>query len=99
MDAKKLPTLCPSCENPLLVQRLECEKCHTSVGGAFGLPVLARLSPEDQAFVISVIMASGSLKEIASQYGLSYPTIRNRLDELIERIKTMENAKPKRGLN
>ena len=70
--------------------RLRCGGCGTAVEGAFPLPVLARLDAEEQAFVLRFLKASGSLKEVARQYGISYPTVRNRLDGLIERVSRIE---------
>ena len=49
------------------------------------------LEEEDQQFVKRLVLASGSLKELAEGYDVSYPTIRLRLDRLIERIRTSEN--------
>jgi hypothetical protein len=83
---KQLPIICPSCQGLLKVQRLTCDTCATTVGGSFDLPVLARLPEEDQAFIIRLIEASGSLKAMARVYGISYPTVRNRLDSLIDKI-------------
>ena len=91
MQEKKLPILCPSCARVLKVRRFECGHCATSVEGAFELPLLARLSSEDQTLVVSLIKASGSLKQLAGQYGVSYPTVRNRLDELIQRVTALES--------
>jgi len=51
-----------------------------------------RLNDEDLAFVKRFLLASGSLKDLASLYGISYPTVRLRLDRLIERIKIHDNA-------
>ena len=50
------------------------------------------LSDEDLAFVRRFVLASGSLKQIAQQYGVSYPTIRLRLDRLIAKIEVVEQA-------
>ena len=86
MSQKALPTICPSCHGILKVQSLTCASCNTSVEGGFDLPILAQLSGEDQDFILNLIKASGSLKELAGLYGISYPTIRNRLDSLIEKI-------------
>jgi len=51
----------------------------------------AELEEEDQQFVKRLVLASGSLKELAEGYDVSYPTIRLRLDRLIERIRTAED--------
>jgi hypothetical protein len=50
-----------------------------------------RLSDEDMAFVKRFVLASGSLKELAKAYGISYPTVRLRLDRLIEKIKILDS--------
>jgi len=50
------------------------------------------LSEEDTQFIKRFMLASGSLKELARQYGISYPTVRNRLDRLIEKIRVIDSA-------
>jgi len=52
------------------------------------------LSREDWAFVKRLLLASGSLKEVAAGYGISYPTVRARLDVLIEKVKSVDEANP-----
>jgi hypothetical protein len=54
---------------------------------------IEHLSEEDRAFVRRFILASGSLKELASAYGISYPTVRLRLDRLIQKIKVFEDQR------
>jgi hypothetical protein len=85
-----LPTSCPSCHAHLKVKSLKCESCETEVTGLYTLPVLARLSDDDQQFILRFIKFSGSLKEMAGELKLSYPTVRNMLNEIIERIKQYE---------
>lgn len=53
---------------------------------------MAALEDEDGTFIKKFILASGSLKEMAAQYGVSYPTVRLRLDRLIQKIKISETA-------
>ncbi len=53
---------------------------------------MAGLEDEDAAFIKRFILASGSLKEMAAQYGVSYPTVRLRLDRLIQKIQMSETA-------
>jgi hypothetical protein len=87
---KALPIHCPSCGDSLLVKRLLCQNCGTEVEGAYPLPALGRLTRHDQEFVLAFVKASGSLKEMSRLLGVSYPTVRNRLDEIIEALKGME---------
>ena len=53
---------------------------------------MAELNEEDAAFIRRFVLASGSLKEVAAQYGVTYPTVRLRLDRLIEKIRLGEQA-------
>lgn len=85
-DGPKLPTLCPSCNNPLQITELCCDHCDTKVSGHFPLPPLLRLDPAQRQFALDFIKAGGSLKTLAQQRGLSYPTVRNQLDALIESL-------------
>ena len=94
---KLLPTICPACNSQVKVKSLLCEDCNTQIEGLFQLPPLARLSTEDQLFLLDFIKASGSLKEMARLLRLSYPTVRNRLDEIIERVKLAENPNQNHG--
>ena len=85
-----LPSICPSCQSQLKVKSLGCEKCGTEVSGLFELPLIMRLSQEDQEFIMNFVKCSGSLKDMAKYLKLSYPTVRNMLDEIILRIKSQE---------
>ena len=55
---------------------------------------MAELEESDLAFVRNFLLASGSLKEVAAQYGVSYPTVRLRLDRLIQKIRLGEEKSP-----
>lgn len=85
-----LPTYCPSCHAQLKVKCLKCENCQTEVNGSYDLPVLALLSSDDQQFILHFVKNSGSLKEMASEMKLSYPTVRNLLNDIINKIGTYE---------
>lgn len=88
---KKLPIVCPSCNSDLKVQSLHCEKCITTISGQFELPVLLRLELKEQNFILDFIKCSGSLKIMASKLNLSYPTVRNMLDDLISKIQNLQS--------
>ena len=87
---KRLPLQCPACESPLRVGRMFCGECGTEVCGDFELPLLARLSEKEQQFILAFVKSSGSLKDRAKSMGISYPTVRNVLDDLIEKLIKME---------
>lgn len=57
-----------------------------------GTSWIDRLSDEDRSFIKRFLLASGSLKAVAAEYGISYPTVRLRLDRLIEKIKVFDDA-------
>ncbi len=90
MSNRSLPIRCPSCAHELHVVRLGCDHCGTVVQGCFALPILTRLCPGDRSLILNLVKSSGNLKDLARLYGVSYPTVRNRLDALIEKIGEIE---------
>jgi hypothetical protein len=92
---KKLPHTCPSCSSDLLVTSLGCEVCETTVTGKFKLPALAGLNPNEQEFILGFVKSSGSLKVMAQKMNLSYPTVRNLLDDIIEKLDAIEKLDEK----
>lgn len=87
----KLPIQCPSCLNPLSVTQLTCNDCNTSVSGNYILPLLLQIPEEEQNFILQFFLTSGSLKEMAAQMGNSYPTVRNKLDDIIQKINNLKS--------
>ena len=87
----KLPIICPSCETSLNVSQMKCNSCQTSVNGDYELPLYMKLSRENQDFILNFFLSSGSIKEMAKQAGNSYPTMRNKMDDLIDDIKNLKN--------
>jgi len=73
------------------VTQLACEHCETTVGGQFNLPLLSQLTQEEQDFILQFFLYSGSLKQMAQQMNISYPTVRNKLDDMIDHIKKLQN--------
>ena len=74
---------CPVCGEPLSVTRLYCRACDTAVEGHFGLGRFYHLSPEELAFVEIFIRCEGKLNRVQEELGISYPTARARLMEVI----------------
>ena len=90
MANKTLPFLCPGCSSTLKVSELQCDNCETKVSGMFSLPILARLNNDEQKFIIDFVKSGGSIKDMVKQLGLSYPTVRNMLDDIIIKIECYE---------
>lgn len=82
----KLPVVCPSCTNTLAVAELSCLHCSTSVKGNYVLPSLLKLSEDEQQFIFDFVKESGSLKNMAQRLEVSYPTVRNMLDDIISKL-------------
>ncbi len=77
---------CPFCGDELQVVRLQCPSCHTAIEGSFTLGRFQRLSPEQLAFLEVFIKNRGIIRNVESDLGLSYPTVRNRLDDLLRAL-------------
>lgn len=84
---KPIPAECPSCRTDLEVTELRCSHCETEVRGSYQLPPISRLEPVEQDFILNFVKTSGSLKEMAKLLGVSYPTVRNRLNEIIRKLE------------
>lgn len=74
---------CPVCESDLVVTRLHCMTCDTSIEGRFASGALPGLTLEQLDFVETFIRCEGKITRMEDELGLSYPTIRNRLQEVI----------------
>ena len=88
----KIPIFCPSCESSLNVSQMNCNHCDTTVNGNYDLPLYLKLSRDEQDFILEFFISSGSIKEMAKQAELSYPTMRNKMDDLIEKIKQLKTV-------
>ena len=86
----KIPIFCPSCDRSLNVSQMKCNHCDTTVNGNYDLPLYLKLGREEQDFILEFFLSSGSIKEMAKQAELSYPTMRNKMDDLIEKIKQLK---------
>jgi len=79
-------TLCPVCGERLSITRLHCRGCDTTIEGQFELGRLSRLTQEQLAFVETFIRCEGRLNRMEQEAGLSYPTLRARLGEVIRQM-------------
>jgi len=74
----------------IVIERIRFADNDIAIEGEFELPQLARLSAEDQIFIMAFIQCHGSIKDMEQMFGVSYPTIKNRLNRLSERLKLVE---------
>jgi hypothetical protein len=79
---------CPYCGQGMTVTRMSCSHCHVAIEAEFPMSRLAGLPVEHQRFIEMFVLAGGNLKEIAEQVGVSYPTVRSRLDKVIESLRS-----------
>jgi hypothetical protein len=77
---------CPSCDGGLTVSRLECPECSITIDGEFSLPALLKLTPTQIDFVEVFIKNRGIIREVERELGVSYPTVRARLDDVIRSL-------------
>ena len=83
---------------PLVIERVRLSEKNIAIEGAFDVPQLARLSPEDQVFVTAFIRCHGSIKEMEQTFGVSYPTIKSRLNRIAGSLEYVEmNPAPSRA--
>ena len=91
---KKILGKCPVCNGKIVITTLKCVDCETEIRGNFELDDFFKLSDEQLIFVKTFIRNRGNIKEVEKELGISYPTVRNKLDEVIESMgyKIEKNA-------
>ncbi|MGH2408401.1 MAG: DUF2089 domain-containing protein [Candidatus Limnocylindrales bacterium] len=77
---------CPICSHELAVTRLNCGHCGTTLEGDFNVGRFGRLSREQLALLESFLRSRGNLRDMERELGLSYPTVRNRVDALVRAL-------------
>ena len=80
------PTRCPVCRSELTVTRLHCPSCDTSIEGQFTGGPFAHLTAEHLDFIVTFVRCEGKINRMEDELDLSYPTIRNRLHEVIRAL-------------
>ncbi len=77
---------CPVCQGELMISRLHCRSCGTALEGEFGVGRFGRLSREQLSLLESFLRSRGNLKEMERELGISYPTVRSRVDALVRAL-------------
>jgi len=75
------------------VERVRFVDSEVAIEGSFTLPPLANLSAEDQVFVMAFIRCSGSIKDMEKMFGISYPTVKNRINRIAQQLEFVEIIK------
>jgi hypothetical protein len=79
---------------PILIERVKLKEEDLALEGSFELPPLARLTMEDQIFVTAFIRSHGSIKDMEELFGVSYPTVKNRLNRISQMLEFVEINPP-----
>ncbi|MFA1821059.1 DUF2089 domain-containing protein [Virgibacillus oceani] len=85
---------CPVCSHSLHVTKLHCSHCHTTIENDFELSKFSSLSREQMEFIETFIVSRGNIKEVEKELGISYPTVRGKLNEIIEILRQEKKSKP-----
>ncbi|TWT67670.1 RNA polymerase sigma factor RpoE [Posidoniimonas polymericola] len=83
---------CPYCQQTMHVCGMHCPACDVEVRAEFPASRLSELPTEHQRFIELFVLSGGSLKQIAEQAGVSYPTVRSRLDKVIRTLRESVEA-------
>jgi hypothetical protein len=79
---------------PLLVERVRLLESDIALEGSFELPPLARLTLEDQIFITAFVRSHGSIKDMEELFGISYPTVKNRLNRISQQLEFVDINPP-----
>lgn len=77
---------CPVCSRELTVTRLKCDSCDTVIENNFRLSKFDYLSDEELYFTETFLRCRGNIKEVEKELGISYPTVRSKLDAVIKKL-------------
>ena len=83
---REVPGSCPICDSEIKVTEIKCKKCEIVIQGEFDLCKFCRLNDQQKYFVEVFIKNRGNIKEIEKDLGISYPTVRNKLDDVISAL-------------
>jgi hypothetical protein len=89
------PGQCPTCDSKLEIRELSCVNCGTTIRGRWESSPLQSLSGDQQAFLVLFVRSRGNLSEVERALGVSYPTVRAKLEDLINAladVSTLEST-------
>lgn len=92
--ARDVISTCPVCEGELAITRLHCRSCGTALEGEFGVGRFGRLSREQLTLLESFLRSRGNLKDLERELGISYPTVRGRVEALLRALGLADGDAP-----
>ncbi len=92
--AREVLGKCPVCGNNTIVKRIGCEECGTNIEGSFHLCKFCRLTAEQKSFIDVFIKCRGNIKEVEKELGVSYPTVKNRLEDIANALGHHQEQEP-----
>ncbi len=92
MPKRSLVSRCPVCESGMTVSELTCDSCGTAVRGRFPVPDLCRLPEDLYQFLVVFIKNRGVIRDVEKELGISYPTVRSRLNDVLAALGFAEQV-------
>ena len=90
--AREVIATCPVCDHRLEVTRLHCAECDTTLEGRFSVGRFGRLNREQLGLLETFLRARGNLRDLERELGISYPTVRNRIEALLKALGLTDAA-------
>lgn len=91
---REVISTCPVCESRLQVTRLHCNTCSTTIEGEFNVGRFARLGREQMSLLETFLRSRGNLRELERELGLSYPTVKGRVETLLRTLGLADGPIP-----
>ena len=86
---------CPVCRKQLKITKLQCTHCHTTIENEFELSTFASLNKDQLIFIEVFLKCRGNIKEVEKELGVSYPTVRGKLDDIVTSLGYSTSKKVK----
>jgi hypothetical protein len=85
-NLRKIIEKCPGCGKDLTITRLRCPACETTIEGNYSPCPFCKLSEDSLKFLALFVRSRGNIKDMERELGISYPTVRSRLNAIIEEL-------------
>lgn len=97
MKKHTIPGECPVCGGEVVIDSISCTECDMKMTGTFYISGFSKLSIKQLDFVKAFIKCKGNIKEMEKELGISYPTVKSRLDEVANALGLAVESEPEKG--